>query len=350
VNPLGYGRVGLHLTLALDGLGHSPALWPIGGVEAEPKYHERLRACAARSQFYDPKAPSLRVWHQFALGQHVGKGPHAALPIFELDRFTPAEQHHLKCQDIVFATCTWARDVLLDAGVPAERVCMAPLAVDHETFRAGAAAGARPNNTTVFLNVGKWEVRKGHDVLLEAFCKAFTPEDDVELAMLSDNPCAGPEYNAEWRRYYENSPMGDKVVVLGRASSAEDVAALMDSADCGVFPSRGEGWNLPLAEMMAMGKHAIATAYSAHLDYCTRKNALLIHIDGTEAAHDGVWFHGQGEWARLGPAQVDQLVEHLRAIHRRKQEGSLGANEQGRLTLSGFRWEETAKDIMSAFD
>ena len=78
-----------------------------------------------------------------------------------------------------------------------------------------------------------------------------------------------------------------------------DVAALMASADCGVFPSRAEGWNLEALEMLSMGKPVIATSCTAHNEYLTRDNARLIKIDGFEpAVANGVALPGQ--WAAWG--------------------------------------------------
>ena len=50
-------------------------------------------------------------------------------------------------------------------------------------------------------------------------------------------------------------------------------------ADCGLFPARAEGWNLELLEMMACGKQVIATNYSAHTEFCTKENSILIESD-----------------------------------------------------------------------
>jgi hypothetical protein len=134
INGLGYGVVGLNTALALERAGAEPALWFIGPVEADPRHHDALRRMDARREAYDPKAPSLRVWHQFDLAQHVGKGPHCAMPIFELDRFKPNELHHLKAQDFVFANSHWAGRVLRDNGIPEDRIQYAPLGVDPTIF------------------------------------------------------------------------------------------------------------------------------------------------------------------------------------------------------------------------
>jgi len=361
INQLGYGIVGLNITLAFERLGHTPALWFLGNVEAPIQCHDTLRAIVQRTAFYNPKAPSLRIWHQFDLAQHVGRGPHCAYPFFELTRLKKAEVHHLAAQDIVFAPCHWAGEVMVANGVPEDRVRYAPPGVDQSIFRP--VEHVEPGTTT-FVNIGKWEVRKGHDILIEAFEKAFTPTDNVRLVMNCFNPCFRTKeelerYNDQWVSLYKNSRLGDKVFVYEqRLPTQRDVALLMASADCGVFPSRAEGWNLEAAEMLAMGKHVILTNYSGHTEFANESNARLIHIDRLEDAHDGVWFDAKsphwdgkpGHWAELGERQVDQLVEHMRSIHRLKQEGQLKVNTAGIETMKRFTWENTAAKMVAVFE
>jgi glycosyltransferase involved in cell wall biosynthesis len=129
-----------------------------------------------------------------------------------------------------------------------------------------------------------------------------------------------------------------------------DVAELMADADCGFFPARGEGWNHGLAQMMAMGKSVIATHYSAHTEYCTPESCRPIAVGRTIRAYDGVFFPkgGAGKWACLGKAQLEQAVEHLRAVHREKQEGRLRTNQAGIDTFKRLTWQGTVKAILAA--
>ena len=120
----------------------------------------------------------------------------------------------------------------------------------------------------------------------------------------------------------------------------------MRQADCGVFPSRAEGWNLEAIEMLACGKELIATDYSAHTEFCTDENSRLIQIEEKETAYDGIWFHGQGSWAAINPLQVEQLVEHMRAVHKKKQETGKIYNENGVETAKKFNWKKTADVIL----
>lgn len=355
LNSLGFGITGLNLLRELS-VHAEVALWPLGSLEAPAGSGELIRACLARQASYDVAAPSLRLYHQFDLAQHVGRGIHAAFVIFELDRFRPVELHHLRQQDVLFVCSRWAEKVLQEAGLSC-RIVVAPLGVD-ETLFAPAPSQEGP---TRFLCVGKWELRKGHDVLLEAFAKAFRPSDDVELTLLCHNPCfptaeALKRYNSQWEAMAARSPMAEKIVVYrSRLASQKDVAALMATSDCGVFPSHSEGWGLESAEMLAMGKQVILTNYAGHTEYATRENSLLIDCGLVEDAHDGVWFRADlpewqgkpGRWASLGSRQQEQLIEHLRSIHKKKQEGSSLINQAGIDSMKAFTWKRTAEAVLA---
>ena len=66
-------------------------------------------------------------------------------------------------------------------------------------------------------------------------------------------------------------------------------------------------------------------------------------------ADDDVFFRGVvGKWAYLGKAQLEQAVEHLRAVHREKQEGRLRTNQAGIDTFKRLTWQGTVRSILAA--
>jgi hypothetical protein len=147
--------------------------------------------------------------------------------------------------------------------------------------------------------------------------------------------------------------MGDKIQVFeNRLPTQEAVAALMRSADCGVFCSRAEGWGLESSEMMSLSKPVILTNYSGHTEYANSDNSLLIDIDYLEDSHDGVWFNATdpvwqgepGQWASIGEPQMEQLICHMRSIHKQKQSGELKPNISGLQTAKP--WTDCAKEII----
>jgi glycosyltransferase involved in cell wall biosynthesis len=357
INELGYGVAGLNILLALQNYVEV-SYWPIGSIRCDDSYHYTLKQMVKNKQMFNAEAPSLRIWHQFDMAQHIGRGPRCGFPIFELNKFTDIEKHHLQSLDHVFTTSAWAANIVRDqTRLPADSVHVASLGVNPEIFKPESTAD---ENYTTFFNAGKWEYRKGHDILVEAFCRAFTPKDKVRLWMLCHNPFLEPERNnnidgnKEWFATYKNSTMGSKIEILQRVDRHQDVARIMNETDCGVFPSRAEGWNLELLEMMACGKHVIATAYSAHTEFCNNDNCDLIHIDDEEEAYDGKWFfghdHGHGDWAEIGEEQVDQLIQTMREVHTLKQMGELNENAAGLATARKFSWDQTAQQILSSLD
>ena len=354
INQLGYGIAGLNICKALSEQTEV-ALWPISepSVTNQNDANSVKELMASNVQF-DPKAPCIRIWHQHDMAQFVGKGLHIGFPIFELDTFTEVEKHHLSSCDGLFVCSQWAKDVVIDQ-VPKnawdyrmeDRVHVIPLGVDTRVFegnRLQVLAEPRPPST-VFFNCGKWEVRKGHDVLIEAFKKAFPNDEDVQLWMMCQNPFNSLDENKHWYGKYDDP----RVKILPRVETQEEVYNIMRKTDCGVFPSRAEGWNLEALEMMACCKQVIITDFSAHTEFCTKENSMLVTIDDTELAYDGKWFHGQGNWAKMESSQMDQIVSHMKRTHASVQNNENTFNTAGVETAKKFSWSNSADKIMEAF-
>ena len=347
INQLGYGVTGLNIVKSLLESGQDVSLFVLGQIQADPNLHGFLKGCFESARFPDFDAPSIRLWHQNDMAEFVGAGVRIGFPIFELNKFTDQEKHHLKFPDKLFVCSQWAKDVILEQlspDVKEDEVYVIPLGVDRSIFRDSVSS--RP--TTTFLNIGKWEVRKGHDILVEAFNRAFTEEDNAELWMMCDNPFYTDDQNFEWERKYRGSALGEKIRIIPRQESQQDVYQVMSQADCGVFPARAEGWNLEALEMLACGKQVIATNYSGHTEFLNEENSLLVEVSELEDAQDGIWFKGQGQWAKIGDEQIDQIAEHMKSVHKLKQSDELNINQAGIDTSKEFSWDATVQKIMKA--
>ena len=121
----------------------------------------------------------------------------------------------------------------------------------------------------------------------------------------------------------------------------------MAQVDCGIFPSRAEGWNLELLEMMSCGKSVITTNYSAHTEFCDNENSYLVNIENEEDAEDGVFFRRNvGEWASIGQKQIQQFADHMRHVYELKQNNRLQGNSHGITTAKKFNWNYSAQKVM----
>ena len=347
LNQLGYGVVGLNIVRELSQLVNL-SFWPIGNVSCPIEHRGVVQSCLDNAKMPNFNAPCIKIWHQFDMSNFIGKGKHIGFPIFELDRFNEQEIHHLSSLDHIFVCSDWAKGVVED-NVPSlyGSISIIPLGVDSSIFLPSNSS--RPE--TIFFNCGKWEVRKGHDVLVEAFNSAFSEDDNVELWMMCENPFYSREENLYWENLYKQSKLGSKIRIIPRQETQKEVYNIMRQVDCGIFLSRAEGWNLELLELMACGKHVIATDYSGHAQFCNKDNSLLVHIDEKESALDNKWFFGEGDWAKIGHKQIQEAVYYMSMIHRAKKDGRLIQNELTKTvieTANKFSWENTAKEIVNA--
>ena len=337
INQLGYGVAGLNILKALQ-VENDVSLHMIG----QPQVTNQEDANAVRkgletAKLFDPKAPCIKIWHQNQMAERIGSGKFIGFPIFELDTFTDLEKHHLSACDEWMVCSNWAKNVVVDqTGVMRRYVNVVPLGVDMDIFKP---ATPRNSEKTIFFNCGKWEIRKGHDILIKAFELTEMHDPNVELWMMCTNPFNSPEEENKWRMLY-NHP---KVRIIPRAETQEEVYNIMSQVDCGVFPSRAEGWNLELLEMMSCGKHVIATDYSAHTEFCTKENCGLVTIKDKEPAHDGKWFFGQGNWGHISEREIlDLSIKMQQFILNDKNT----INKAGIATAREFSWQNTAKRML----
>jgi glycosyltransferase involved in cell wall biosynthesis len=164
--------------------------------------------------------------------------------------------------DEVWAYSRHARDSYVQSSIPAERVQVVPLGVDAERFRPGATP--LPLQTAKrfkVLFVGGTIWRKGIDLLLAAYGRASTAQEDVCLVVKDMG--TGTFYRGQTVEdvlaRFRQTPDAPEVEYLSSPLSDEQTAGLCAACDCLVQPYRGEGFGLPSAEVMACGLPVVVT-------------------------------------------------------------------------------------------
>ena len=183
-------------------------------------------------------------------------------------------------------------------GVPVRVLGQAP---DLGRFRAVAGERGRREVFT-FLHVSSCFPRKGVDLLLAAWARAFGAGDRVRLVIKGF-----PNPHNDVAEQIAAMPGGAEMRFVNEEMGEEALLALYREADAMVLPTRGEGYNLPAAEAMAAGVSLIVTGFGGHLDFCGEDEARLLAWDyaasGSHLASPG------SVWAE---PRVDDLVAALR--------------------------------------
>lgn len=340
INHTGYGIASFNILKELL-KEHNITFFPKGQPSVDnQKDYDLVMDLLSHQNNLDINAPCLKIWHQFDLAERIGRGKYFALPFFELDTFSEREKQHMNVPDHIFVTSKWAQNVIEQNNI-STTTSVAPLGVDLDIFDFENYS-TKKHDKYVFLNIGKWEVRKGHDILLDIFQSAFPKEQDIELWIVASehtNNYSSPEQLSEWKKKYSVDP---RIKLSTGVESQHDIAKIIGQASCGIFMSRAEGWNLELLECMAMNKPVIATNFSAHTEFCTKENSYLVDIDELEKAIDGKAFMGQGNWARITSKQIDQCIEHMRYVYKNR----IDNNPVGLKTAKNLSWKNSADCII----
>lgn len=211
--------------------------------------------------------------------------------------------------------------------------------------------GGEPQGTRMtFLHVSSCFPRKGVDVLLDAWYRAFSADDGVQL-ILKTFPNPHHDIEADLARCRQRCPDGAPIILINADLDAEAVRALYQRADALVAPSRGEGFGLPMAEAMWCDVPVITTAGGGQRDFCTPETAWLIDFDYARArTHMGQF---ASVWVE---PRVDHLVELLVEFARRHRDGELAAWSAERrhaaraLVESEHTWAAVARRTSRALD
>lgn len=287
-------------------------------------------------------ARSVDVWHSpHYTMPHRSSSP-TVVTIHDLTFFTNPEWHERSKAPFFRRAISYAAthaDVLitvseftarqLDEQVPAHApVVVATLGVDLERFSTDSSAdaqllgahGLNPERTFI-LFLGTVEPRKGIDVLLDAFDVIARRGGDVELWLAGQPGWGVKEIEAKISGH-------GALARIRRLGFVDDAVlpALLRQARAVAYPSRGEGFGLPVLEALACGATVVTTA-----------NTVMSEIAGDAAM-----------LARAGDAV--QLAERLTsALDQNDEERALRAR-RARARAETFTWESSIAQHVKAYE
>jgi glycosyltransferase involved in cell wall biosynthesis len=203
-------------------------------------------------------------------------------------------------------------------GFDPARLRLVPWGIDPRPAEPAAVAEARTHHdlgARYVLWAGTIEPRKNLPVLLEAFRRL--DRADVRLAL------AGPKgWNEELESHL--GPIRDRVRVLGFLAP-DELRAVYAGAEVFCFPSRREGFGLPVLEAMAQGTAVVTSAGTATEEVIG--DAGLV-VDPSDVA-----------------GLADALAELLDDPTRRASLGAAGAHR----AATAFSWSATAARLEAVY-
>lgn len=175
-------------------------------------------------------------------------------------------------------------------------------------------------NVFTFYSISELNERKNVIGLLEAYCKAFTKNDNVRLILKVHYK----SYTAENTSYcinkitgvLNNFPDHAPVFLISRNMSELELLALHSIGDCYVSMTRSEAFGLTIFDAFNYGKKVIVPGYGGQIDYLGSNykglvNYELVSVKNMEGFSHGYYMEGNQKWAN---PSIEHAVQLMRKI------------------------------------
>lgn len=266
---------------------------------------------------------------------------------------------HLNAADEIWVPSQWNKDVFENSGIK-KNIKLMPLAVDEKKyFPSEPRIGWNfPTKGFIFLSVSTWLWRKGYDVLLKAYSRAFSSDDDVSLIIFTHIPGIVPsEFVNRIKKEVSEMAIGKPIDKLPNFSIVTsflptNIAPLIySSADCFVLFSRGEGWGLPYCEAIASGLPIVGADHGGQQMFLNNENSFLVKPDKIVKCHPSLLhmtpFYEGMNFVSYSEKAIDEAAEKMRYVYENKRKAVEIASKCRDNLLEKYTWRKSATNVAS---
>jgi hypothetical protein len=347
ISSLSLGQVSLNFLRELYNKKIDCAVFPVGNVDISPfsltdDFKLWLQdGINNRYKKMDRKAATLKCWH--LNGSEVLLSNKQILYTFhETDTLTTEELALIRHQDHVVFSSAYSKDIAIING--AENVSNAPLGVDPEIF--DIEKKIMGNDTIHWALVGKAEMRKATQRIINQWCKLYGNNRKHMLSLLINNPFFSKEQNEAILNGSFGGPKPFNVNPLPFLKTNREVNMLLNSIDVDLSGlSMGEGYGLPSFNATAIGKWSVVNHVTGHKDWANEQNAVILKPSSKIPCYDGVFFapnqpFNQGNfWNYTDEEMVDAM--------KRAEKVAKTVNVEGKKLCQTHTYAKTVETILS---
>jgi glycosyltransferase involved in cell wall biosynthesis len=358
-DSLSWSSVVTELINAFDSLGHTTYVVSTNGM------NERLFNTPGKMvnsvlglQKFGPGKQAIDLDFTFTIPQNfpqrfLPNSKHrAAIYAFEYAEWPPHWKQFYNLANLYFPPSNFAAEVFYHNGVPKDQIFVVPHGVDVAKFNPDIPKyPLKTQKAFRFVSVVAPHSRKRIDVLLKAYCDAFTSKNDVCLVLKTKafrkgdkkqafEVCAGDWLDELKAKYGDQMP---EIEVVDQR--VDNVASIYNAAQVHVSTTGAECFLIPALESLACGLINIGTNYSGHLDFLNAQNSLLIDYKLTRAKREDQYWHCD---KRNQIAQADQkhTSELMLKAFREYDALKVAFSPAMKQTVEQYSWKSAAQRML----
>jgi len=183
--------------------------------------------------------------------------------------------------DVMVCISHAVREWLVGRGVPPDKARVIHYGIEPAKFsepRVNLREQWGLNDNAVVGSIGRLELRKGHDLLIQAMPELCMRVPSARLLIAGHDPRG---YGATLRRLIDRLGLEEKVRLVGFQN---DVVSFLNALDVFAFASSSEGFGQVLVEAMAAAKPVVASKISPLTEIVVDGNTGLLVEPGDPTA------------------------------------------------------------------
>jgi len=279
----------------------------------------------------------------------LSSGYNILYPNWELSRFPDEWLPHLERFDEVWAPSRFIADSLKGKlGKPLRHLPVS-CEVDLSSFLSRRYFGIPESAYTFmfFFDFRSYATRKNPRAVIDAFRRLVSSRPTADCALVMKVNGSDKDPSALERLRAELAEFHDRVVLIDRTITDNEVKNLIRCCDCFVSLHRSEGFGRGLAEAMYLEKPLIATAYSGNMDFMDAESAHLVDFDLVPVLEGEYPKHEGQVWA---DASVEQAADHMIALADDPEAGRALGKRAGRKVRDTVGYRRVGMSYRRRFD
>jgi glycosyltransferase involved in cell wall biosynthesis len=215
---------------------------------------------------------------------------------WEIDRFPPVMSWAAYLLDEIWVGSEHVRNAIAATVAKPVFTFPVPILTPAVSPLSRSSLGIPDDRFAFLFSFSFWSVfaRKNPLGLIEAFSRAFSPDEGPVLVLKTVN---GADFREQLHHLQAAASERPDVFVVDRRLSPTHYAGLVAACDAYASLHRAEGFGLTIAEAMALGKPAVATAYSGNLAFMREENSYLVPYRLVEIPAGVEPYAAGGHWA-----------------------------------------------------